>query len=185
MRINVSIWTLVKLLIGLSVLGAALLVGFWVLGRGISRGLDAKISGWSAELGRNLPSATGGETKRPESEKDLALVGLAALEERVIGAAVVEFYHEKKALPRNLAEARPPSGSWETEYPMKRALMTDPWGQPYVLQDMGGCRFLILSEGPPASQTNANTSSLQLPEMKAGDVFRVGNRIVLLGAVPC
>lgn len=180
----VSSRTLVKLLVSLSVLALVLLVVFWVVGREISRGLDAKISGWFAELGRNLPSAKGGEATRPEGHRDLALAGLAAVEERIIGAAVIEFYQQKKAFPESLTEARPSGSSWETEYPMKRAITTDPWGRPYILRDIGRCRFLIISEGPPATQTSGNIPSLA--ETKPGDVIRIGNRVVLMGElVPC
>jgi hypothetical protein len=153
------------------------------MSRRVAGSLDSAISGWFAAFGRRVKSAPG-PPAHPEqrwSERDYELAGLAALEENAIAVQVYAYYLQVGTLPLDIAQVKPPDGSWRTAYPLEREITVDPWGTPYALHRGPEGRFFIISGGPSKNiEINSNVEMV-LESVAIGGNHRIGNMIVYAG----
>jgi hypothetical protein len=166
--------------IGVLILYAAILYWYW---REMEVGFDEASLRALAYVGRSLPAVSRIPASAAEEDSTyaLGLVGLTALEERMLALAVTKYYREQGALPRDISQAKPNGEAWTTTFPFERAMSNDPWGRPYLLKPLGKDRFLVISGGPSNAVSIEPEAEAALLRSPLSNVYRLGDMIVFVG----
>ncbi len=166
-------WTL--LAIGLVVLGFAFYVTKLNYDSGVS--INSDINRRFVTAGAQVQVLDGANaSSKTLSERDLGLIGQAAVSEFLISFQIVSSYTQHGTVPGSIEEI-------ESNGPARQPSPKDPWGNLFRVVPEGADRFLIVSGGPSGTSVLTAEERDALRKQPLGRTYRLHGKIIFNGGL--